>query len=564
MAATDYQYSLLVDPKNMIRLLELLPSTIKWSAIRITLQAVLLNDAPDYEALSYTWGDEKPIYQISCDGEAFAIRPNLLHALKRLRYRTKSRVLWIDAICIDQISTNTNNEKNHQIPLMRRIYPSASRVLVWLGEEANNSSMGMAMMKKISKIDEDDFDGVSRAILLPESSGSFFVPAAVKQYFDELIDDDSDLYGDSDDETCLEILPQVPSVACNIVGKIVIGIFAPEDPRSEMSSDDESIIGINRLSDVYLPPHGSTAWAALRALINRPWFSRIWVIQEVAVAEKALVICGKDVLSWKVVERAAEVMMAASFPDDAGGRSWMNIVTMKGAGTVYRDEESGEEDTNDIRSHGLLKLLTSTLHTNASDPKDKIFGLYGLLPESTAPKPPSVNYDTSVEILYRDVARFLIEEDNHLIVLQMQGVERKLKKLPSWVPDWSVPTNFASIIAPPDDDDDDQGSDIKLRAIIKKSDNPDELILGAKRLGVVVWAGKAVKQCASEKETKHSMEAALEDWVAFTAGALNMAPGTPGEDKAETFWRTIIANTDGSMDELPKNIECIVRLGLLN
>lgn len=412
--------------------------------------------------------------------------------------------------------------------------------------------MGMAMMKKISKIDEDDFDGVSRAILLPESSGSFFVPAAVKQYFDELIDDDSDLYGDSDDETCLEILPQVPSVACNIVGKIVIGIFAPEDPRSEMSSDDESIIGINRLSDVYLPPHGSTAWAALRALINRPWFSRIWVIQEVAVAEKALVICGKDVLSWKVVERAAEVMMAASFPDDAGGRSWMNIVTMKGAGTVYRDEESGEEDTNDIRSHGLLKLLTSTLHTNASDPKDKIFGLYGLLPESTAPKPPSVNYDTSVEILYRDVARFLIEEDNHLIVLQMQGVERKLKKLPSWVPDWSVPTNFASIIAPPDDDDDDQGSDIKLRAIIKKSDNPDELILGAKRLGVVVWAGKAVKQCASEKETKHSMEAALEDWVAFTAGALNMAPGTPGEDKAETFWRTIIANTDGSMDEPPK------------
>ena len=133
MAATDYQFSPLIDPKNMIRLLELLPSTIEWSAIHITLQAVSLNDALDYQALSYTWGNEEPIHQISCDGQAFATRLNLLHALKRLRYRTKSRILWIDAICIDQISPNTDNEKTHQIPLMRRIYSTASKVLVWPG-----------------------------------------------------------------------------------------------------------------------------------------------------------------------------------------------------------------------------------------------------------------------------------------------------------------------------------------------------------------------------------------------------------------------------------------------
>ncbi|OCK89082.1 HET-domain-containing protein [Cenococcum geophilum 1.58] len=111
----------------MIRILELLPSALKWSGIQTSLRAVPLDHIPVYEALSYTWGTELPVHRICCNGQNFAIRPNLFHALRRLRYRTKPRLLWIDAICIDQDNTD---EKNLQIPLMRNIYMSASQVLV--------------------------------------------------------------------------------------------------------------------------------------------------------------------------------------------------------------------------------------------------------------------------------------------------------------------------------------------------------------------------------------------------------------------------------------------------
>ena len=85
-----------------------------------------------------------------------------------------------------------------------------------------------------------------------------------------------------------------------------------------------------------------------------------------AVAKRALVLSGKNVLSWEVVEAAARVMMVASFPEDAGSQSWMNILTMSGAGSVYRDElETSEED--DSRLHELLKLLISTSRSQRQD-----------------------------------------------------------------------------------------------------------------------------------------------------------------------------------------------------
>lgn len=562
-----FQHPPLLDGSRTIRILELLPSALKWSGIQTSLRAVPLDHIPIYEALSYTWGTEPPIHRIFCNGQNFAIRPNLFHALRRLRYRTKPRLLWIDAICIDQ---DNADEKNLQIPLMRSIYMSASQVLVWLGEEANDSSKAMALMHKLSKIDEDDFGENSRALLFREPSGSIYMPACLKNWLEELVDDDSDLYEDEDEDLDLKsILAALPTAAGNLTtmaAKSVLGIFAPEDPQSATSSDDDSsLVGINRLSDVYLPPRGYGAWKALRELINRPWFSRIWVIQEVVVAKKAIVICGKDVLPWKVVKAAAEAMMAASFPDEVGGRSWMNIVAISGAVRVHRGERSmkpaieirsgiicvsQEEDTDAVKSHELLNLLMCTLHTDATNPRDKIYGLFGLI-ESSMP-PIKVDYRVQVEDLYRDVARFLILEDNNLVLLQMHGSKRKYRSLPSWVPDWSVPRNFASTLVSSEDLERHGDIDIDVRAAIRESDNPDELILGAKRLDVVGRTGIAVKQYSGKDDMMRSMEVALKDWIAMVSSVPEIKSRAPGEAKAESFWRAIIANMDGQKDEPPK------------
>ena len=63
---------------------------------------------------------------------------NLFKALQHLRLDTAPRVLWVDAICIDQ---DNIPERDAQVQLMGNIYRTAGRVIVWLGPEADNSAM---------------------------------------------------------------------------------------------------------------------------------------------------------------------------------------------------------------------------------------------------------------------------------------------------------------------------------------------------------------------------------------------------------------------------------------
>jgi hypothetical protein len=67
---------------------------------------------------------------VYCNGEATAIRLELARALRRLRFPNSTRILWIDAICINQ---DDKEERSYQVPLMGSIYSLARRVVVWLG-----------------------------------------------------------------------------------------------------------------------------------------------------------------------------------------------------------------------------------------------------------------------------------------------------------------------------------------------------------------------------------------------------------------------------------------------
>ncbi|AEO69925.1 uncharacterized protein THITE_2033124, partial [Thermothielavioides terrestris NRRL 8126] len=85
-----------------------------------------------YEALSYTWGDASSPLSIRLDKQDFKVTANLHAALTVLRLPTEPRILWIDAICINQ---HDNAEKAFQVPLMGMIYSRAATVNIWLGPE---------------------------------------------------------------------------------------------------------------------------------------------------------------------------------------------------------------------------------------------------------------------------------------------------------------------------------------------------------------------------------------------------------------------------------------------
>ena len=140
---TAYEYDKLPS-STAIRLVNLeggiAEDTLRCNIITTTLEAQSV-----YEALSYVWGDEndKPTIQIGTQHEdrQLCITKNLAAALRRLRYPSSLRVLWIDSICINQ---NDIEEKNLQVPLMGEIYRQASRVLVWLGDGPDLESTAKA------------------------------------------------------------------------------------------------------------------------------------------------------------------------------------------------------------------------------------------------------------------------------------------------------------------------------------------------------------------------------------------------------------------------------------
>ncbi|KIN08958.1 hypothetical protein OIDMADRAFT_153578, partial [Oidiodendron maius Zn] len=144
-----YQYTPFSDQYS-IRLLEIIATSSP--QIQCRLKTFALHDAPDYDALSYTWGDPRPpLFQsigsshyqkkhlVRCNDRAIYVSTNLHDALQRLRHAQHNsslqgpalqKYIWIDALCIDQQDLP---ERSTQVALMEEIYRGAQIVVTWLG-----------------------------------------------------------------------------------------------------------------------------------------------------------------------------------------------------------------------------------------------------------------------------------------------------------------------------------------------------------------------------------------------------------------------------------------------
>jgi hypothetical protein len=200
-----YPAESLGDEPRKFRLLTLLPG-VGDEAIRCTLHIASHDDADveSYEALSYEWGDSAPARAISVDGIDFSVGENLFQALRHLRLRDAERVLWIDAICINQSDVR---ERNHQVQQMAEIYRRAHQVVSWIGLETDESRAAFG-----------------------------FLRAAFT--------------------------------------------FSPHNRRSLM--DDPG-------------------WRAVPNLCARPYWRRVWMVQEICLAQRLFVKCGANQIPWQFI-----------------------------------------------------------------------------------------------------------------------------------------------------------------------------------------------------------------------------------------------------------------------
>ncbi len=114
----DKVYSPLKSIENEIRLLKI-SSSLEEEPLVCSLEPISLDGDAPYTALSYCWGDANDRADIMVNGQSVSVTRNLENALRRMRNVDQDKVVWADAICINQQDAA---EKSVQVSMMGSIY----------------------------------------------------------------------------------------------------------------------------------------------------------------------------------------------------------------------------------------------------------------------------------------------------------------------------------------------------------------------------------------------------------------------------------------------------------
>jgi hypothetical protein len=181
-----------------------------------------------------------------------------------------------------------------------------------------------------------------------------------------------------------------------------------------------------------LESDNSASWQSLRWFFSLPWFTRLWVFQEVNSKPDVRMICGTSTIPWDIVAFTATYLrgFGQHFATkwNLGGSHHVNAYMMR-----------------DRKLHGNLRLpelLTWARYFETTNPLDKVYAMMGMPQFAQLSPPLEVSYAQSKQELYREVTTRCILELQQLDVLgQVQHNDWVPEHLPSWIPEWDEKTS---------------------------------------------------------------------------------------------------------------------------
>ncbi|KAN0112520.1 HET domain containing protein [Hyaloscypha variabilis] len=162
----------------------------------------------------------------------------------------------------------------------------------------------------------------------------------------------------------------------------------------------------------------------LEALFSRPWFNRIWVLQEAILSKTAVVYCGEKTISWDAIKHFKQFNVSAR---------WLDNLPY-----IIARSQIIPKDTIAVE-YEVLKELLQARHCESTDPRDKIYALLPLLSHAGINPDIIPNYSHSPSQVYTDVAMYLMKSIGLELLCVVNG-RSQLPGLASWVPDWSIKT----------------------------------------------------------------------------------------------------------------------------
>jgi hypothetical protein len=194
----------------------------------------------------------------------------------------------------------------------------------------------------------------------------------------------------------------------------------------------------NELARTRLNPEYAAAWKAVgQDLLKRPWWMRMWVIQEVTLARRTAIFCGPFDLAWDNLQIATRFALSYDLPifyktpeEIAKGDHFLQAWNLMRKAR-YR------EALGDGTGLPLQELLTNNISCFASDPRDMIFSLLGLATDVNDASELVIDYQKPVQKVYTDLIKFQVRKYESLDIICASKHPKEQASLPSWVPDWS-------------------------------------------------------------------------------------------------------------------------------
>jgi hypothetical protein len=252
---------------------------------------------------------------------------NCHDALRYLRLGHEDRLLWLDAICINQ---DNLIERAQQVRIMNDVYSRALNVVVFLGEQVTDC---LALFEELAAADE----------LLR-------------------------------------------------LGK-----------NCDRPRPSDTIIG------------------ELETLFERPWFKRVWVLQEVCAKRSIQIMCGSASASFE----ALKALYFGYKNTVVGKKNWP--VALK---WILRPPEIFPSP-----QLSLWNRLYYSRYCLATDPRDKIFALKSLVGPEHRQMDYLIDYIQSLEHCFTEVARFLLPVLGLRLLVAARFPHNR--DMSSWIPDWS-------------------------------------------------------------------------------------------------------------------------------
>ncbi|KAK5689699.1 hypothetical protein LTR97_012698 [Elasticomyces elasticus] len=528
--------------KRDIRVLHLLPAHDLDAPICVEVKTVSPQDEPYYEALSYTWGDAGNTTEIwirnaqtsslkrSSDTESsftsstdaprdsiqIPVTVSLYSALRRLRWSCRTRVVWADALSVNQ---DDLTEKSQQVSMMGDIYQAARSVKIWLGEDQNprtkrwrDLALRGYCWNASSKVDD---------LLIPPRdlwSVADMSPATIHGW----------------QATCISEYREDMDM---------LGLEQEGWQPKAMDADVEiTVIMVKALHDVF----------------SRPWFTRLWVVQEVTLAKRAEFLIGSSVLPFRQIAAASKkiVFMRPGWLDrverfahlvyqlgDKGLFLLPLLEQVSGIVSLRQKEQKLSERymatelavrahvaTNHpplinfklpLQSpfkisppdHVALMTLSSCEHQDCTDPRDRIYALLTVI--SLRPHV-QVDYTKTVEEVYVDAATALLKNNANLsdVLHYASQFPATADGMPSWVPDWRSTRRPRGWLSVPK---------------FYNASSPHDALARGSRLEVKALRIDRLAACLLAQTPVTSLQQKLQLWRHWL-----------GNESGEAFWRVVM------------------------